>query len=292
LLTKQRIHPRFTLPHPLNRFGDILVGANVQPHILDIVDVGFSWSEVANAAAFDMPSDPKAVEVIESAVARVVEATGGRLAAVVPGQAKVLVCVCTHTTAGLHAVHVGARSDIDKLSNDGKLSIAKIRERDPDFGVAVDEGIEYHVIDRIVAETWPNFVKLVQEAGNATGGVAKGDTWMHNLLRVYNFAKDGSENNQHIDWDKVREQCLRSKPTHAHDIADMMRFVQQWSGGLADPTALNMIKVYLHHAPVLRVVRGWVFKARSSSNKHKQRKRKQHKQQRIVVSRRSNSSMV
>ncbi len=261
LLTKQRVHSRYTLPHPQNRWGDVLVVPTVQPHIEDILDVGFSWSEVAQAAAFQMPVDQKQAKEIEDIVAKVTSASGGRLAPVVPGQATLLVCVCTHTSAGMHAVWVGAASESAKIAVDGKLSLARIKELDSDFGVAIEEGIEYSVIHRAVAEEWPDFVKLVQEAGNASSGVAKGDTWMHNLLRVHSFAKDAAALGNPPDWDRVHDQCLRSKPTHAHDIPELLTFVQKWSGGLECPIFLKMVQEYCRYVPVQRVVRGWFFKS-------------------------------
>ena len=114
---------------------------------------------------------------------------------------------------------------------------------------------------RCVAYKWLHFIDLIQEAGNASGGVRKGEHFVHKLLKIHKYAKTQSElNNGIIDWDVVQGQCARSKPDYPRDFALMMKYVQLWSGGTDDPVLLKMLQDSLRFVDNIRVVRGGVFK--------------------------------
>ena len=125
LLVVERLPPRKCLPHPRNRDGQVLIYGNVNPHLCEIVEVGFHWPITADACAFQI-GDAADRAYVENASKEVFIASGGIIPAPSPGEATVAVAVCTHTTAGMRNTVLQAPCDVGKLSEGGRISFAKV----------------------------------------------------------------------------------------------------------------------------------------------------------------------
>ena len=74
---------------------------------------------------------------------------------------------------GLRCLSAGVRLPSDKperfekISQDGSLSLKRLRETQPEYARAVTEGIEWKVLRYAFVREFPWISNLAQEAGNA-----------------------------------------------------------------------------------------------------------------------------
>ena len=67
----------------------------------------------------------------------------------------------------------GSPSDDARCSQDGRLSIRRLEEQQPQYAKAVKEGIEWDILRWQLEDEYPWIPKLFQEAGNAGQHIAR-----------------------------------------------------------------------------------------------------------------------
>jgi len=193
------IGPRFAGVHPSNRGGIGLICADVHTLLKRVARWGWVTSEVANACAFECDGDAD----IQTFNKTLVDKSGGLLAPITD-PLKIATVETSHTTAGLRCVRAGVRAvDNPDLADDqGRLSLARLRERCSEHARKVEEGINYLVIKKDVAKALPDLPRLLSQAGNLLHETLRQESEWSVLLAIHNQAAQGRP------WDALG--CHRS----------------------------------------------------------------------------------
>jgi hypothetical protein len=143
-----------------------------------------------------------------------------------------------HTNQVLRCVDAGVPHADESMTVGGRLNLEKIREKDPVFAAAVQDGIKWMVIPASVLTEFPSMASLVQAAGNASGQVAKGEHEFQVLRKIHNAwwgeharLASSANPNPRVSFADVKEKVLRSKPPCAASVPSMYSFVLTCGGG-------------------------------------------------------------
>ena len=233
------VHSTRTLTHPRNRGSGMLEIAYVPEQVADISDCSFSLHEVGQAAAVRMPMHGTSErEEIEEANEELVVASCGTLAPVVKDACDVMVVSCSHNSAGLKGICAKAKCTIDRISENGKYSANKITGRCPTYAAPIKDGLKYFVMEYIVEKRWPEFVDLTIEACNIGSAIAKPDTPVQLMLKAHSMAAAKIKAKAPLDYGEIRMRMERTKPMHKELLPEIVKFVEDWSGGVQNPRFL------------------------------------------------------
>ena len=167
----------------------------------------------AQALAVEEAPDSKAIQVFNEELA----SKNDMLAPVVADSIRYGSLACSHTNQFLRCVLASVPSDDDILSEGGRLSLAKLRERGAEFASACENGLKWTVLSHKVRARFPAVLGLLQESRNATGQVAIRENEVQVLLRLHGLAtRDG----QQIDWKSIQRAVIRTRPPCADDVPD------------------------------------------------------------------------
>ena len=140
----QRVLPQYCGVHFCNRGGTGLIASAVMKFLEFMLGNGWSWRQVTKASAVEVP--PNDDDKRQTFCEKVAKASGGLLGEVTH-KVKVVTLECSHTTAVLNAVRTGAHHPNSVIADpQGRLSLARLQERSPEFAKAVEQGLEYLVI--------------------------------------------------------------------------------------------------------------------------------------------------
>ena len=239
LAESMTVHSTRTLTHPRNRGTGMLEIANVPEQVADISDCSFSLHEVGQAAAVRMPMHGTSErEAIEEANEELVVASCGTLAPVVKDACDVIVISCSHNSAGLKGICAKAKCTIDRISENGKYSASKIIGRCPTYGPPIKDGLKYFVMEYIVEVRWPEFVDLTIEACNIGSAIAKPDTPVQLMLKAHSMAAAKIKAKAPLDYGEICMRMERTKPMHKELLPEIVKYVEDWSGGVQNPRFL------------------------------------------------------
>jgi hypothetical protein len=253
------VHPDDTLVHPWNRGDDMLEPIDVPQKIAEISDVGFDPNMVADASAVRMPTDPAEHAAIEAKNEKLVAAAGGILAPIVRGKATVIVTSCNHTTAGFKCANYGVACDIDRISDKGKMCKAKILQRQPGMADALNVGLRYFVYQYEVQKKWPEFIRLVIEASNASNTLSKPDTPLQLMYKIHKLVLAGDTD------DIILRKILRAKPKFMKDVPAYIAYTRDWSGG-SKPHLLDRFQEFSKRMKDCHPLPGTIVKALAGAN--------------------------
>jgi hypothetical protein len=131
----------------------------------------------------------------------------------------------------LRAWGAGVSHKSERLTIDGKLCSAKLRSIDPAYASAVETGMSWQIISSSVVKELPGLPILVQAAGNTAAQLAKNEHDMQVLRKVFNAQRSTLIDGGRIEFSKVRDAVLRSKPKCALSLPAMYKFVLKFAGG-------------------------------------------------------------
>jgi len=243
------IDPRWVGVHPSNRGGVGLICIDVHTLLKRVAAFGWVMTEVLNACAFECDGDKEIQQFNTDLVAK----SGGLLAPITDAL-KVATVECSHTTGGLRAVKAGVRAvDNPELADDqGRLSLARLRERCSEHARCVDEGIQYLVVKKSVAKAIPDLPRLFSQAGNLLHETLRQESEWSVLTSMHALAKQG------LDWDKIADEIASLKPSYASCVKDLCTFVDKWSGG-KEGSLLSAVERCIVHSDVKRSIPPSVF---------------------------------
>jgi hypothetical protein len=230
LIVRQRWPPNSTGVHPSNRGGIGLLPVDVHELLSFIALAHWSWDEVANALAVEINPTEGAdsrSECINFNV-KLTQASNGLLPPAEMDEMKIVTLTCGHTTATLRCVLGGARSTHTDLSQDGKLSLAKLSAKNEGMAEAAKIGLQYDVIPWKVDQACPGMCALLIEADNLKHRAAREDSdWqvimqMHNQIKMIELPTED-------DWRMVAANVGRYKPKHKEQCSDFELFVRECS---------------------------------------------------------------
>ena len=232
LLSEQRISARFMGVHRLNRDGSGVSCAHVSQLLQDLVELGWSHAEFKGMAIELSQKDSAEVRTYNQ---KLIAESGGGLADFQDIESlKFATIAGSHTTQVLRLFLSGATHNLESVSEQGRLSLSKLKKRDPDFHDAVINGATFKIVSRVVAEEFPDFCRLAQSAANASGHVAREETELQVCRKIVACVEelrrqkgDGAS----ITLQDIKHQVLRSKPRCASTVPALFMFTLRFGGG-------------------------------------------------------------
>ena len=270
-----QLAPRVVGVDPTNRDGVGVTAENVIALGRDILFVGWSWAEVAKAVCIEAAPGSCVIEDFNKALT----ANNAALAPVEEDTIRFGSVSCSHTNAFLRCLRAGRVSTMGTELGAGTdasetLTLTAVRDRDPEFAKAAEDGIRWTVLSHKVRELFPAFLGLLQSARNATGQVAKPEHEVQVMCRILTVAAatqrasavsdslTASATSCGPDWSVVKRAVLRSRPPCAFDFDDLKAFVVACAGGM-EGMLLQDLMVF-HRRCVKsddRIIRGPFFRA-------------------------------
>ena len=157
LTYRSQINPRMVGLDPCNRDG---IGASVQeilPLAHSIAFAGFNWNLCSHAVCVEVSPHNSDVEDFNVKLA-----ASGHLAPVVPNSIKFGSLACGHNNMGLRAIAASMPTDSVLLGRNGKCDLEHLRQRDPECGAAVDNGLKWLVLRADVRTKYPEVLPIIQ----------------------------------------------------------------------------------------------------------------------------------
>jgi hypothetical protein len=249
LMYEIKLQPRMVGCHPSNRDGYGINPHDVHSLLFDIYGIGFSLDEL-KAVCVEIGDDHSIVEwnlemVLES---------HGMLAPVIAAFLKYASLMGGHTNQGFRALSHGCLSDNEEMTLGGKLSIEKIKDRDPALAMAAVHGVTWQVITSATVAAFPRMCGLVQAAGNAAGQIAKGEHELQVLRKLHNTYVLEQKRCAQVAFADVKLTVMRSKPPCVQSIPGMYQFMLKYSGGAAGAMIRETEAFVKANAPSSRTV--------------------------------------
>jgi hypothetical protein len=249
LMYEIKLQPRMVGCHPSNRDGYGINPHDVHSLLFDIYGIGFSLDEL-KAVCVEIGDDKS---IVDWNLEMVLEAHG-MLAPVEAAFLKYASLMGGHTNQGFRALAHGCLSDNEDMTLGGKLSIEKIKERDPSLAMAAVHGVTWQVITSATVAAFPRMCGLVQAAGNAAGQIAKGEHELQVLRKLHNTYVLEQKRCAQVAFADVKLIVMRSKPPCVQSIPGMYQFMLKYSGGAAGAMIRETESFVKANAPSSRTV--------------------------------------
>ena len=253
LMWEMRVHCRHVGVHPCNRDGIGVSAVAVQQLLSNIFALGFDWAEVkALAVETDGAGRDDAVKFNE----RLVASSSGTLAPI-SDHLMLLSLQGSHTNQALRAIHYACSHPNQELTENGKLSVARIEAKDRSLADAVKNGCPWQVVSANAVKLYPGLPQLLQTAGNACGQIAQGEHEVQMLHRVFAawkaeqaLLKDGFQ----VVFNNVKARVSTSVSQHLDTIAPMYSFILKFCGGESGTFLSESVSFINHHGkPTLKL---------------------------------------
>lgn len=260
LVYTQRFQPKFVNVHSSNRHGDGLDAGEVQSLLATILSGGWSWDETGKALGVQMPPVGTPENKLQKEfMMRLHDRSQGLLATPDPEQVQILSLCCSHTTAGLACVAgsaVCANERLEAICQNGRFSLAKLREIQPLMADAVDRGLQFTIIRWPVEQKCPELMALLSEAGNMQQAAARQESEWQVILLMHRQAAATPD----LDWGRMVAKVASTRPAHADHVEGYAKFVRVHAGG-REGQVLEEVGAYMKHMAHKRRVRGATFAA-------------------------------
>ena len=118
-----------------------------------------------------------------------------------------------------------------------------------------------------VEEEFGSIMDLFQETGNQKNMWVKGESRLEIIMEMHGAAKrgiaklglDAAEKMQEEMWVRVKRDAMRSNHSYKEEIADLVDFVRNLSGGAGDPIYIHYLRNFIRTLKVERKVRGGLY---------------------------------
>ena len=115
----------------------------------------------------------------------------------------------------------------------GRLSMASLKEKDPTFFEAVENGVMWEVVPSFIAKEFPQLADIIQQSGNAS--LDRGESELQMLRRLHNLFMQKHSNSEPVDYQSIKQRALAAKPPFAPSLPHMWAFALKFSGGSMAP---------------------------------------------------------
>ena len=123
-----------------------------------------------------------------------------------PSELEVATVRCSHTTATHRIINGAARAVNEEYADDrGRISAARIVERQPSFAEPLERGLLFNVIAGELVIQCPDLMGLMATSGNSDHGTARVATTVQRLKRVMSTAVKQKSLDTAADWDVVEK---------------------------------------------------------------------------------------
>ena len=254
--------------YPFNRFNEAIIPSHVIELIDGIVGEGYSEEAMDVRYALAMPPPGTSKNALYAAEnEKLIVDAGGVLPPYELGASglQILSASCGHTAQGFRCFLQAGPSDHPKLSENGKWSLHKLRQLQPKYATAVEEGLDWFVVPAELEDCFPRIMELFMEAGNLPAALATTETRYQIVLKLHAAAqrhfKIPSGDSADEVWERVKLEAFRGRPSFKDEIGDFIIFLKNLSGGLDNPIHLDWITSFLRTLQNPRIVRGECFAA-------------------------------
>ena len=184
-------HPKQVGIHSANRDGMGVVEESVHGILVDIHEDGFVWSAVEAACCFeDQPSH------VHGQFTADICNSEPSLATFDVNDIKVVSVACTHTNQALAAATDGVPTEHESIAFEGRISRAKLSEKNENMKTALTDGLKWVVIKADIDIRYPRLAEIIQRAKNKVGQTQRRpDMWQ--TLR-----------GTHVGWQSAMEICM------------------------------------------------------------------------------------
>ncbi|CAJ1429452.1 unnamed protein product [Effrenium voratum] len=217
-----KLAPDLVGVHPSNRDGYGLNSIDVYDLLDSIVGVGFI-SEKVNAVACEVEGD-----TVRAWNQKLVASSNGALGRLEPNKLKAVTLCGSHTNFALRVCKDELPHNNDLICVDGRISLAKIKARDSKLYEAVTDGVTWRVLAKEVAASFPNFLQMLQQYGNAS--LQRGEHELQVLRRIHGLYTQAAAAGR-PDFAAIKKKALASKPACAHSVPAMYQFALKACGG-------------------------------------------------------------
>ena len=153
----------------------------------------------------------------------------------------------------------------------------KVERKAPKYAEICETGLEWNYLVWQAEDAWEEYgiIEMLQETANAGQAVALAETRLETCLKAVQNAqklcgidpktlkRDPAK--QKLDekevWAKVQSIALRSRPTFEKEIPDLIKFVQNFSGGLENPKFIHSVISYQRTLQCPRIIPGHILAA-------------------------------
>lgn len=227
--------------HPSNRDGQPPSGSRCLELARDILQVGFDVQE-ANCGGVLVAARPGDFSIHDFNEAG---CDGDPLLApVAAGTIAYGSLSHSHLHQILRNVRGGLKVDLpDVCSSDGRFNLERLRAVDPDFAAAVDQGLQWEVLDWHV-ECEPDACAIIQAAANAKNSLYLLRHEMQAIAKLCLISRVSVASDVALDVEEARRRLARTLPEFAADpnFLDLYRFVLDLGG--VDAPFLTDLRVF------------------------------------------------
>ena len=260
LTYKMQMPPECCGVHSDNRAGQGLIPADVHELLGMLVAGGWSWSEVQGALALELaPRESKLGQRHLKSNVQLCEQSAGLLPPISPDAIRIISLACGHTTAALRCVKEGAVATDDSrviADENGKLSLARLADRQPAMARACEVGLTWTIIRWQIEPLCPEVANIIQSTENVGHSAARLETEWQIMFYIHAEACKMDP----IDWKRVIRVVSSSKPAFRDRVPQLAEFVRVWSGG-ADACILREVDSFIKTLNFRRTVKPDTFQA-------------------------------
>ena len=255
LAYRVRLSPKVVGVHPKNRGGWGVSPSGSQALGDKITAMGFVLKETWHAVCIEDDTHGTSMNFTQS----MFDTSDGLL-----GQTAVDVkygsVSCSHTNQWLNAVLAGARSEFDNMTVGGKLSYAKLADRDPALKDALDNGLTWLVIRAKAVAMFEALPQLIQAAKNATGATHQKEDAFQTLHQLQSMAASMAAT-QTIDWDLIKRVVGVRTQCNVDDLNPLVAFAQKFGGGATTAFVDDLARFHKLYVPPGRIVPNTTWQA-------------------------------
>ena len=249
----QTIHPKNVGIHTANRDGMGVVEESVHGILVDIHEDGFVWSAVEAACCFEDQPDGRHAKFTK-------DMCNEEPALANFDNVKFASVACTHTNQALAAANDGCLTEHEAIAFGGRISKAKLSEKNANMRTALDTGLRWTVIKSNVDTKYPRLAEIIQRAKNKVGQTQRRpDMWqtlMHIQRDACRLAK--ASITSHVDWAVVQRHAEKTKAECAPDVGAYISFLKLYGGEKLVERLARFAKKRIRRG---NVVPGSLFKA-------------------------------
>ena len=245
LAYKMQLCPEFVGVHPSNRNGYGLHDCSVQDLGAQICANGFSWAATAHACA--MEDSAGVIATFSCKLAGASEL----LPEYIASNIKVGSLSCSHTNAFLLSAKQEVPSTIASISENGRISMAKVCRDDSAMREAIDKGLNWLIYKKEVGKMYPTWATMVQEARNKH--LAQEENEVQLCMRIHEMARQ-LQRNDCVPWDDIVNRI-----SSHHDVRALVNFCARWSGGQLGMHLAEMRDFHRNHVVGGRVIPSSTF---------------------------------
>jgi hypothetical protein len=223
---QMRVVPTLVGVHKNNRDGLGVSGVDTMRLLSNIYDLGFSESEVH---AIAVEADDQDRQFNERLMTSCSLPPYNNIASI-----KYVSLSASHTNQALRCAISGAKHEDARLCIDGKLSVDKIEQKDPQLAEACRNGLLWTILPSSLCHKHPSLPQLLQGAMNSTSHISRSETELQVLRKLHNFMMEERRRvgpAGKIDFGEVKRKTLLSKPQCASSLAHMFQFILKTAGG-------------------------------------------------------------